>query len=188
MAECEAKERKILVGVDEGEASMYALSWCLNNILVSQNSKDTLVLCYAKPPRPVSTAIDGAGRRELRGYMCSPNIIATMDKYANELVEFVMEKAKRLLKEFHNLDVRVEKIVESGDPKDVICHAAEKLDVDMVVLGSHGYGLMKRGFCRKREQSLCPEGKVPCSHCKDAQINLSQQIMTMTSILLLSIF
>ncbi|KAI8021953.1 Universal stress protein A-like protein [Camellia lanceoleosa] len=155
MAECEAKERKILVGVDEGEESMYALSWCLNNILVSQNSKDTLVLCYAKPPRPVSTAIDGTG------YMFSPNIIATMDKYANELVEFVMEKAKRLLKEFHNLDVKVEKIVESGDPRDVICLAAETLGVDMVVLGSHGYGLMKRAFVGSVSNHCAQKAKCP---------------------------
>ncbi|XP_028114594.1 uncharacterized protein LOC114312557 [Camellia sinensis] len=65
MAVCVAKERKILVAVDEGQESMYALSWCLNNILVSHNSKDTLILLYAKPPRPVYTGIDGTGRPKL---------------------------------------------------------------------------------------------------------------------------
>lgn len=34
--------------------------------------------------------------------------------------------------------------MEQGDPRDVICSAAEKMGVDMVVLGSHGYGLIKR--------------------------------------------
>ncbi|GMP63783.1 hypothetical protein CsSME_00025338 [Camellia sinensis var. sinensis] len=140
MAVCVAKERKILVAVDEGEESMYALSWCLNNILVSQNSKDTLILLYAKPPRPVYTGIDGTG------YMFSPDIMATMDRYTNELAESVMEKAKRLCKEVHHLDVKVETRVEYGDPRDVICQVAEKLGVDMVVLGSHGYGLIKRAF------------------------------------------
>ncbi|THG01960.1 hypothetical protein TEA_027897 [Camellia sinensis var. sinensis] len=135
MAVCVAKERKILVAVDEGQESMYALSWCLNNILVSHNSKDTLILLYAKPPRPVYTGIDGTG------YMFSPDIMATMDRYTNELAESVMEKAKRLCKE-----VKVETRVECGDPRDVICQVAEKLGVDMVVLGSHGYGLIKRAF------------------------------------------
>ncbi|GMP63794.1 hypothetical protein CsSME_00025341 [Camellia sinensis var. sinensis] len=178
MAECEAKERKILVGVDEGEESMYALSWCLNNILVSQNSKDTLILLYAKPPRPFYMALDGTNRREVRGHMFSTNVMATMDKYTNELAEAnimatmdkytnelaeanimatmdkytdelaesVIEKAKRLCKVTHHLDVKVETRVETGDPRDVICQAVEKLGVDMVVLGSHGYRLITRWF------------------------------------------
>ena len=60
MADVAAKERKILVAVDEGEESMHALSWCLKNV-VSENSKDTLSLLYVKPPRAVYTAIDGTG-------------------------------------------------------------------------------------------------------------------------------
>lgn len=63
MAEVSEKERKILVAVDEGEESSYALSWCLNNI-VNQNFKDTLILLYAKPPRAVYPALDGAGEEE----------------------------------------------------------------------------------------------------------------------------
>ena len=40
--------------------------------------------------------------------------------------------------------MKVETRVEIGDPRDVICDAAERMGVDMVVLGSHGYGLIKR--------------------------------------------
>ncbi|KAL7257697.1 hypothetical protein ACSBR1_003919 [Camellia fascicularis] len=138
MAECEAKERKILVAVDEGQESMYALSWCLNNILVSQNSKDTLILLYAKATPPVYTAFDGTG------YLFSDDIVATMEKYNNEVAESVMEKANKLCKEVHNLDVKVVTKVENGDARDVICQVAEKLDVNLVVMGSHGYGLIKR--------------------------------------------
>ncbi|GMP63773.1 hypothetical protein CsSME_00025333 [Camellia sinensis var. sinensis] len=138
MAGCEAKERKILVAVDEGEESMYALSWCLNNIVVSQNSKDTLILIYAKPTPSIYTAVDGTG------YLFSPDTMSSMERYSNEVAESVMEKAKRLCKEDHNLDVKVETRVESGDPRDVICQAVEKFGVDLAVLGSHGYGLIKR--------------------------------------------
>lgn len=51
-------ERKIVVAVDESKESMYALSWCLSN-LVSHSSKNTLVLLYVKPPPPLYT--DAAG-------------------------------------------------------------------------------------------------------------------------------
>lgn len=63
MSNVAAKERKILVAVDEGEESMYALSWCLKNLNV-ENSKDTLILLYVKPPKAVYTALDGTGSRE----------------------------------------------------------------------------------------------------------------------------
>lgn len=58
-----AKERRILVVVDESEESMNALSWCLKNVLVSTSSStDTLILLYVKPPRVVYSALDGTGR------------------------------------------------------------------------------------------------------------------------------
>lgn len=44
----------------------------------------------------------------------------------------------------NNEKIKVEIKVECGDARDVICEAAEKLNVDMVVLGSHGYGALKR--------------------------------------------
>ncbi|KAK3036735.1 hypothetical protein RJ639_029700 [Escallonia herrerae] len=137
MADVVAKERKILVAIDEGEESAYALSWCLKNIVL-ENSKDTLVLLYAKPPRAVYTALDGTG------YLFSSDIMATMDRYSNEVAECVIEKAKKLCRELN--DVKVDMRIEHGDPRDVICQMAEKLGVDMVVMGSHGYGAIKRAF------------------------------------------
>lgn len=35
-------------------------------------------------------------------------------------------------------------MIDHGDARDLICQAAEKLHVDMLVMGSHGYGLIKR--------------------------------------------
>ncbi|KAM1752315.1 hypothetical protein ACFX11_010319 [Malus domestica] len=139
-------ERRILVAVDEGEESMYALSWCLKNI-VAQNSKDTLILLYAKPPRAVFTALDGTGRRreDPSGYLFSSETWAAMEKYAADVADCVMEKAKKTCRDLRQ-DVKVETKVENGDPRDVICQMAEKLRADVLVVGSHGYGGIKRAF------------------------------------------
>lgn len=56
----ERKGRKILVAVDESEESMYALSWCLRN-MITPNSEDTLLLLYAKPQIAVYSGLDGTG-------------------------------------------------------------------------------------------------------------------------------
>ncbi|KAK6915659.1 UspA [Dillenia turbinata] len=135
MADAEVKERRILVAVDEGEESMYALSWCLNN-LVCHRSKTTLILLYAKQPRVAYTA------KFREGYLFSSDIIATM-KGCNEVANGVIGKARKLCNDFRH-DIKVETKVESGDPRDVICEMVEKLGPDLLIMGTHGYGLIKR--------------------------------------------
>ncbi|XP_015055509.1 universal stress protein A-like protein isoform X2 [Solanum pennellii] len=137
MADVAAKERKILVAVDESEESSYALSWCIENILTG-NSNDTLILLYSVPPRAVYSTLDGSG------YLFSSDILATMERYSTGVAQCVMKKAKRACEALNG--VKVETIVEHGDARDVICQAAEKLQVDMLVMGSHGYGVIKRAF------------------------------------------
>ncbi|KAK7392076.1 hypothetical protein VNO78_20503 [Psophocarpus tetragonolobus] len=131
----EGEGRRIMVAVDEGEESTYALSWSLKN-LVFQNSKDTLILLYVKPPRVSFSAFDGTG------YLFSSDITATMERYSQQVADCVMEKAKRLCHNIENVETRV----ENGDPRDVICEMAQRLGIDILVMGSHGYGLIKRAF------------------------------------------
>lgn len=103
--------------------------------------------------------------------MFSSDFLAMMLKYNNDVAGFVTEKAKRKCTEqvqdvstismflyktnlklacFVKYDdiwwdqVKVETRIEHGDPRDVICEVAEKLHVDVVVMGSHGHGLIKR--------------------------------------------
>ncbi|XP_022156406.1 universal stress protein A-like protein [Momordica charantia] len=137
MGDVSERERRILVAVDEGEESLYALSWCLKNV-ISQNSRDALVLLYARPPRPVYTALDGTG------YLFSADVVAALERYSNDVAEAVVEKANRLCKDLQN--VKVETKVVSGDAREVICQMVDKLDADVLVMGSHGYGPIKRAF------------------------------------------
>ncbi|KAK6915658.1 UspA [Dillenia turbinata] len=138
MADAEIKERRIIVAVDEGEESIYALKWCLNNIIYS-NFKDTLILLHAKPRPAVYGAMDGTG------YLFSADLMANMERYSIELANRVIEKAKNVCKDLHQ-DVKVLTKIETGDPRDVICEMVEKSGADLLVMGSHGYGLIQRAF------------------------------------------
>ncbi|KAA3472612.1 universal stress protein A-like protein [Gossypium australe] len=139
MADVVAKDRKILVAVDEGEESMYALSWCLKNI-ISQCCKDILFLLYVRSAQAFHSSLDGTG------YLFSSDVLATVDKYSNEVANCIIEKAKRMCREKGDDEVKVEVIIESGDPRDVICRVAENIHADVLVMGSHGYGLIQRAF------------------------------------------
>ncbi|KAE9618931.1 hypothetical protein Lal_00047622 [Lupinus albus] len=135
MSQVAENERRILVAVDEGEESKYALSWCLKN-LIFENSKDTLILLYVKPPRAVYSAFDGTG------YLFSTDVLASMDQYKDQVADSVLQKAKNLCNNLQNVEIKV----GHGDPRDVICEMTQKLGVDILVMGSHGYGVIKRAF------------------------------------------
>ncbi|XP_062026799.1 universal stress protein PHOS34-like [Rosa rugosa] len=154
--------KKIVVAVDESEESMHALSWCLGNLssqkaTAAANTSTSLVLLYVKPPPPLHSSYDAAG------YMFSKNdVVAAMEKYGNDMINSVMQRAEAVYKNFNvNANVNIERVVGSGDPKDVICSAVEKLRADTLVMGSHGYGFFKRAllgsvsdYCAKHVE--CP--------------------------------
>ncbi|CAO2192631.1 unnamed protein product, partial [Urochloa humidicola] len=129
--------RRIVVAVDEGEESTYALTWCLANV-VSPAGGDTLVLVHARRPRPVYAAMDSSG------YMMASDVLASVERHAAAVSAAAIDKAKRLCADHPH--VKVETLVESGDPRDVVCDAAEKLSPDLLVMGSHGYGFIQRAF------------------------------------------
>ncbi|KAH9306957.1 hypothetical protein KI387_011361, partial [Taxus chinensis] len=126
------KQRKIMVAVDESEESMYALSWALD--FLSVNAHDTLVLMHAQPPPQVYTAIDGAG------YVFTSEMLHSMERYQRSITENVLERAKSMCTGKH---VCVETRVSIGDARDVICDEADKAEPDFLVIGSHGYGVLK---------------------------------------------
>ncbi|CAD6203732.1 unnamed protein product [Miscanthus lutarioriparius] len=123
--------RRVVV-VDESEESMHALSWYLSNVAA-------VVLVHARSPRPFYyPCIDGAG------CILTQLVMDSMDQYMASAADTVITKAKSICTAFPN--VRVETCVEKGDPRDVICGAAEKAGADLLVMGSHGYGFLQRAL------------------------------------------
>ncbi|KAH8517242.1 hypothetical protein H0E87_005261 [Populus deltoides] len=129
-------KHKIVVAVDESEESMHALSWCLSN-LISHNSTTTLVLLYVKPRPIIYSSFD------IAEHIFSADVIVAMEKYGTDLVNSVMKRAEAVFRNF-NRNVNVEKVIGSGEAQDVICDTVEKLRPDTLVMGSHGYGFLKR--------------------------------------------
>ncbi|KAK4406943.1 hypothetical protein Sango_0275300 [Sesamum angolense] len=140
MEENKMKEKKVVVAVDESEESMYALSWCLSDLLAqNSNPNSTLILLYIKPPVPVYSSLD------VTGYLFAGDVIQTIEKYSRDLANSVMRRAEAVCRNFDSA-VKVEKKVGSGDAKDVICAAVDKLEADILVMGTHDYGFFKRAL------------------------------------------
>ncbi|MQM11153.1 hypothetical protein Taro_044063 [Colocasia esculenta] len=144
-----APERRITVAVDESEESMYALGWCLRNVL-TKKARNMIILLYVPPPPPVYSTLDGTG------YLFSDDVITTMKKYNKDLADSVMERAKEVYKDYNSIVwsflpprpslhsycslcskwhsviptvqlIKVEAKVALGDARDVICELLGKV-------------------------------------------------------------
>ncbi|MCO5578605.1 hypothetical protein L7F22_032449 [Adiantum nelumboides] len=131
----EAGAKTTVVALDQSERSLYALSWALNTINFGEFDK--LLLVHAKSSPTSSAAFAGGG------YIMSTELIISMERSQEREINAFMSKALELCKE---KQVNAEKYVAFGDPRDVICDVVEKKHVDILVIGSHGYGAVKRAL------------------------------------------
>lgn len=131
------KQRRAVVAVDESEESMHALSWALQHLLFHDSKEDHVILLHAQSPPRVYAAVDGTA------YVFSSDIMESLEKQQRENTETILEKARAICRE---KNICFETKVETGDARDVICEQVEKLQADFLVIGSHGYGTIKRTF------------------------------------------
>ncbi|EPS57241.1 hypothetical protein M569_17579 [Genlisea aurea] len=122
----------IVVGVDESEHSFYALEWTLQH-LIKESSPFKLVVVHAKPPQTTAISFVGPGGAEV-----FPIVDAELKKKA----ERVTGKAKQIC-ETKSINDAVIEVVE-GDARNVLIEAVENHNASILVVGSHGYGAIKR--------------------------------------------
>ncbi|CAL4939045.1 unnamed protein product [Urochloa decumbens] len=140
--------RRILVAVDEGDESVHALRWCLSTFAAAARG-DTVILLYVRPAPPTYSVLDASAAV---GYLFSEEVTAAMDRYSREVADAVVEKAQKLCTLYSKEvggsghEMKVEVKVAVGDARTVICHMADKLGADLLVMGSHGYGFFKRAL------------------------------------------
>ncbi|WOL17591.1 universal stress protein A-like protein [Canna indica] len=130
------KVNRVMVAIDESDCSHHALKWVLSNLRVSLASSP-LVVFTAQPLTDLgflAAASHGSPPMEL---------IQTVQRHQQQVSTSLLEKAKEICAQH---GVVAETITEVGDPKEVICNATEKLNINLLVVGSHGKGALERAF------------------------------------------
>nr|POF24394.1 universal stress protein a-like protein [Quercus suber] len=115
-----AEKQVMVVGIDDSERSTYALEWTLDHFFTPYASDHPfkLVLVHSKPTPFSAIGIAGPGAAEL------------------------LKRSRELCSTKSVQDVIVE--VVEGDARNVLCEAVEKHHASILVVGSHGYGAIKR--------------------------------------------
>ncbi|KAH9313700.1 hypothetical protein KI387_022327 [Taxus chinensis] len=144
------KGRRVMVAVDESEHSMYSLKWVVENL--RPTGSDTLILCHVKR-RPVTYG-GAAGP----GFVLTPEVIMYLEKYEDRNAKSIMKKSREICS---GSQVKVEEKIVSGDARESLCEAAKKSETDMLVVGSHGYGPIKRALLGSVSDYCAHHAKCP---------------------------
>ncbi|KAH0462500.1 hypothetical protein IEQ34_010075 [Dendrobium chrysotoxum] len=135
----ELKRGTIVVGIDDSEHSFYALQWILGHFFAGGGAASALgagyklVIIHAKP---FSTSVIGIGGPGVA------DVLPYVELDLKRIAAGVIEKAKEHCVANSVSDVIFE--VVEGDARNVLCDAVDKFNADVLVVGSHGYGAIKR--------------------------------------------
>jgi nucleotide-binding universal stress UspA family protein len=124
----------MVVGVDESEHSYYALQWTLRHFFSfspGHQQQYRLAVVTAKPSAASAVGLAGPGAADVL-----PFVESDLKRSALR----VIDKAKELCAQVSDA---VFEVVE-GDARNVLCEAAERHHAEMLVVGNHGYGAIKR--------------------------------------------
>ncbi len=130
----DTEKQVMVIAIDESEHSTYALKWTLDHFFTPvANPIFKLVLLHAKPSATSAVGLAGPGAAE---------VLPIVDSDLRKIAARVVETAKQLCIKKSVNDVIAE--VVEGDPRNVLCEAVEKHHASILVVGSHGYGAIKR--------------------------------------------
>ncbi|XP_074575573.1 universal stress protein A-like protein [Curcuma longa] len=152
---------KVLAAVDESEGSLYAVSWVLDNLFPSSSGDwsaaaalGKLILLHAQQPlqhfmHPVGPSI-----------YATSSLFESVRKAQEENSRHLLERAAQLCSSKAQL-VKTETVIAEGDPKETICHVAEQMDVDLLVVGSRGLSKIKRAILGSVSDYCAHHAKCP---------------------------
>ncbi|KAL5708926.1 hypothetical protein ACHQM5_019669 [Ranunculus cassubicifolius] len=139
----EKKKKRIMVGLDESDESLYALKWTIENLFnYVQNeveSEEIGVVTLVNVVQPFQHMVFPAGP----AVYATTTVIDSVRKAQQQNSAMLLDRALEICK---GKNIKAESVILEGDPKDMICQAAEQIQPDMVVVGSRGLSKLKRAF------------------------------------------
>lgn len=139
---------RILVAIDGSEHSEAAVDEIAHRH--SPADSEVRVISVVNPPMPLSA-----------------ESLATSAGYHGELEKIERERARRAIKKaaarlrksLEGGSVKITTKVLSGSPKRVILEEAEAFGADLIVVGSHGHGMLERFLLGSVSQAVALHAK-----------------------------
>lgn len=142
---------KILYPTDFSEKSKHALEMIKK---LKEAGAENVILVHCVDIREVNTMAEMEGFSSLQ----YDNIL---DEVHEELHKKASEKIEKITKELHELDFKVEERLVDGIPYKEILRIAAKEEVDLIVMGSSGKGLLAEVVLGSTTDKVVREAEVP---------------------------
>ncbi|KAK1324592.1 Universal stress protein A-like protein [Acorus calamus] len=156
------KKKKVMVAIDESECSHYALEWALDNLrdsIISSPSsasaaeEERTLIVYTAQPLTNLSYLTAASYGS-----APPELIRSLQENQKKIALALLEQAKEICAK---RGVVAETITEVGDPKEAICEAVDKLEVNLLIMGNHGRGPIRRVFLGSVSNYCVQNAKCP---------------------------
>ncbi|XP_034693525.1 universal stress protein A-like protein [Vitis riparia] len=175
-AEAEAvKEMNVMVAVDQSESSFYALQWALENLFrrkgAAVETEEVGMVTVVHVQQPFHNYVLPAGP----GIYATSTVIESVRKAQEQNSSVILSRALRLCKDKM---VKAETLILDGDPKEMICQAAEQMHVDLLLVGSRGLSRLKRAFLGSVSDYCAHYAKCPILIVKPPKEKLSRESST----------
>ncbi|KAK6942489.1 UspA [Dillenia turbinata] len=152
------KKMKVMVAVDESESSMYALKWALDHCLCSPadvadptSEVELVYIVHVQPP--FQNFVYGPA-----AVFATPMVMDSTRNAQEQNAATILARASQICKD---KKVKAETLTLQGDPKDMICQALEEINIDLLVVGSRGLGMIKRAFLGSVSDYCAHHAKCP---------------------------
>ncbi|KAL7091000.1 hypothetical protein ACP275_12G077800 [Erythranthe tilingii] len=127
---------KVMVAIDESDCSYYALKWTVDNLRDSLIQSHLIIFTV----QPLS---DYAYIHASSFGLTPPEFLSSIQENRKKTALALLERAKDICRAN---GISADTATEVGDPKDAICEAVEKQNIDLLVIGSHNQGALKRAI------------------------------------------
>ncbi|KAK7355060.1 hypothetical protein VNO80_14305 [Phaseolus coccineus] len=175
-AEQRRMRMKVMVGVDESDGSLYALKWAIDNLFTAmatvgeatEENEGMVFLVHVEPK--VHNFVYPVGPGGAAFYPANV-VVESVKKAQEEKSASVMSRA---LKMCHDKLVKAESMILNGDPREMICEAADQMQVNLLVLGSRGLSALKRTLLGSVSDYCAHHARTPILIVKPPQQNKNQ--------------
>ncbi|XP_010524712.1 PREDICTED: uncharacterized protein LOC104802690 [Tarenaya hassleriana] len=132
-----ADSRVVIVGVDDSVHSYHALETALDLFFVpfKSNPQFKLVIIHARPTASSILGFAGPG---------AVDVMPMVEQDLKKTADWVLKKCNEICSN-KSIEITASEVTE-GDPRNIMVDASEKHHASVIVLGSHGYGAVKRVF------------------------------------------
>ncbi|XP_073137849.1 uncharacterized protein [Henckelia pumila] len=139
---------KVIVAIDESEESLFALQW----LLQYYSSIQSLSIIHVLEPFPLYV-LPG-----VQVVFPTTSITLSANRVRRENAQTLLAHAAHMCA---GARVQANTSILEGDPKEMICEAAEQMNADLIVVGSRGLGKIMRAFLGSVSDYVVHQAKCP---------------------------